>query len=217
MSRQGFLFTLIGLLLFSAVVLTACSSNEGVAAQENFLDKAAQEATAIVEQARATALVLQAQAQATAVVNQANAKSTEPLPEATWMAYVPTTVSTREAESDPLETQNQESPAVEDELLVEVVNVGLAGEGAFIMVRFLAPADIAETWWPGSVSVEDESNGVIYDEIPVMPKIGPLIGRPKRDGQLGYVMLVNTAPGLQRGAVVTINLGDYRFEHVPVQ
>lgn len=188
-----------------------------MAAQENLLEQAAQEATAIVEQAHATALVLQAQAQATAVVNQANTKSIETFPEATWVAYLPATASTQEVESASQEDQSQESSDKEAELSVEVVNVGLAGEGAFIMVRFLAPADIAEGWWPGSMSLEDETSGVIYDEVPVMPRIGPLIGRPKRDGQLGYVMLVNTALGLQSGAVVTVNLGDYRFEHVPVQ
>lgn len=86
-----------------------------------------------------------------------------------------------------------------------------------IMVRFQAPPEEAEKWWPGTVSVTDEGNGAVYDEIPVMPKIGPLIGRPKRAGQAGYVMLTNAPPYLQAGALVTVVLGAHEFEHVPVQ
>ncbi len=50
-----------------------------------------------------------------------------------------------------------------------------------------------------------------------MPKIGPLIGRPKVAGQAGYVMLMNAPPYLQPGALVTVVLGAHEFEHVPVQ
>ncbi len=83
---------------------------------------------------------------------------------------------------------------------VEVLGVGFAGDVGMIMVRFLAPPDEAEKWWQGSVSVTDEDNGAVYNEIPVMPKIGPLIGRPKIEGQAGYVMLVNNPPILRSGA-----------------
>jgi hypothetical protein len=86
-----------------------------------------------------------------------------------------------------------------------------------IVVRFTAPAREAATWWQGSVSVTDQANDVIYDEIPVMPKIGPLIGRPKRDGQAGYVMLINSPPGLRPGATVTVVLGKHTFEDVTVE
>ena len=84
-------------------------------------------------------------------------------------------------------------------------------------MRFYAPPEEAEKWWQGSVSVEDETSGALYNEIPVMPKIGPLIGRPKLPGQIGYVMLVNAPPYLQPGAIVTVVLGVHEFEHVPVQ
>lgn len=100
---------------------------------------------------------------------------------------------------------------------VQVLSVGFAGDAGMIMVRFLAPPDEAEKWWQGSVSVTDEGNGAVYNEIPVMPKIGPLIGRPKIEGQAGYVMLVNTLPWLRPGATVTVVLGAYIFEHIPVQ
>jgi hypothetical protein len=76
---------------------------------------------------------------------------------------------------------------------------------------------VAAKWWPGNVSVTDEATGTVYNEIPVMPKIGPLIGRPKLEGQMGYVMLVHNPPALKPGAVVTAKLGEYTFEHVPVE
>jgi hypothetical protein len=100
---------------------------------------------------------------------------------------------------------------------VEITSVSLAGEGGMIMVQFQAPPSEAEQWWPGNVSVEDVGTGAVYDEIPVMPKIGPLIGRPKVAGQPGYVMLVNAAPYLRPGALVTVVLGRHEFENVPVQ
>jgi hypothetical protein len=50
-----------------------------------------------------------------------------------------------------------------------------------------------------------------------MPLLGPLIGRPAHAGQIGYVMFVNTPPGLQSGARVTVVLGDFKQEHVIVQ
>ncbi len=217
MSRQGLLFTILGLFICGALGTVACNSSDDNATQESLLEKAAQEATAIVQQAQATALVLQAQAQATAVMLQANTYNSEPIPEATWMAYIPSAESTEEVEINTQEDESQEEPSLEAETSVEVVSVGFAGEGGFIIIRFLAPAKVAERWWQGSVSVEDESSGDIYNEIPVLPKIGPLIGRPKQDGQLGYVMLVNSPPGLRTDALVTVILGEYRFEHIPVK
>jgi hypothetical protein len=97
---------------------------------------------------------------------------------------------------------------------VEVLGVGFAAEAALIMVRFKAPPKIAEQWWQGRVSVIDEATGKVYNEIPVTPLIGPLIGRPKIAGQSGYVMLVNAPPGIQPGSTVTVVLGNYQQEHV---
>ena len=65
---------------------------------------------------------------------------------------------------------------------VEIVRVGLAGEGGFIIVQFRAPPQEAERWWQGAISVIDEESQAVYTEIPVMPKVGPLIGRPSRTG-----------------------------------
>jgi hypothetical protein len=37
------------------------------------------------------------------------------------------------------------------------------------------------------------------------------------EGQVGYVMLVNAPVPLGSGSLVTVNLGEYTFEHIPVQ
>ena len=67
------------------------------------------------------------------------------------------------------------------------------------------------------ISLTDEETEAVYNEIPVLPRIGPLINRPRREGQMGYVMLVNAPPYLQSGAQVTVVLGTYAFNHVTVQ
>ena len=62
----------------------------------------------------------------------------------------------------------------------------------------------------------DEATGAIYDDIPLAPLIGELFGRPVSDGQAGYVMFLNLPP-LSAGSRVTVVLGGFRQEHVPVQ
>ena len=178
--------------------------------ETDLLNSAAAEATAIIQQAQATALVLQAQAQATALVSQAGAAAATP------SAVAPNlppglALSTPSLVTTPGITPTQQPSTV------KVLSVGFAAEGAMIMIRFLAPPSEADKWWPGNVSVVDEASGTVYNEIPVMPNIGPLIARPKVEGQQGYVMLVNPPPGLQTGALVTVVLGAHRFEHLPVQ
>ena len=62
----------------------------------------------------------------------------------------------------------------------------------------------------------DESTQTVYDDIPVVPVLGALFGRPVEDGQIGYVMFANLPP-LAAGAQVTVVLGGFRQEHVRVQ
>jgi hypothetical protein len=100
---------------------------------------------------------------------------------------------------------------------VEVTKVGFAADSAYIMVEFKAPASVVRGWIQGLVYVVDEASGIKYEEIPVMPTIGPLISRPKEDGRPGFVMLVNTDASLKPGAVVTVVLGDFKQEHLVVQ
>jgi len=178
--------------------------------EADLLDSAAAEATAIIQQAQATALVLQAQAQATALVSQAGAAAATP-PAAAPGLTPGLPLSTPDLAATPAGSPTP-GPST-----IKVLSVSFAGEGAMIMVRFLAPPSEADKWWPGNVSVIDEASGTVYNEIPVMPNIGPLIARPKVEGQQGYVMLVNPPPGLRTGAMVTVVLGAHRFEHLPVQ
>jgi hypothetical protein len=97
------------------------------------------------------------------------------------------------------------------------VRVGYAVEGALIDIQFRAPKEVSEGWWQGTVYVIDEATGESYREIPVVPKVGPLMSKPVTAGQVGYIMLVNGPVPLVPGSVVTVVLGEYRFEHVPVQ
>jgi hypothetical protein len=135
-----------------------------------------------------------------------------PLP-ATLVVEVPAGEQKASIAAETLE--NRTEP--EESQQVEIVRVGFAGEGGFIIIQFKAPAEVAERWWQGDFLVVDEETETEYKEVPVMPKIGPLISKPKLAGQVGYVMLVNTPPGLSTGARVTVMLGDYRFEHVVVE
>ncbi len=220
---------ILAVLLCLCGPLAACGGNGGPGAEPtptlDLLHSAAVEATALVQQAQATAIVLEAQAQATALVEQARRAGGTPT-----SAVVNPPVYSSPTPAPPEETLAGSNAGAEGEgageadssptpvpVPVEVLSVGFAGEGGMIIVRFLASPDEAEKWWQGSVSVTDEGNGAVYNEIPVMPTIGPLIGRPKIEGQAGYVMLVNTLPWLRPGALVTVVLGTHTFEHMPVQ
>jgi hypothetical protein len=207
-------------LLVLCGLIAACGGNSGPVAEPaptlDLVDSAAAEATALVQQARATAIVLEARAQATALVEQALLGGGTPVAATSEPAIQASPAPAGEqAEATPI-VQARASAEVE-EILVQVTSVGFAAEGGMIVVRFLAPPEEAAMWWQGSFSVTDEVSGEVYDEVPVMPKIGPLIGRPKQAGQAGYVMLMNVPPYLHAGALVTVVLGIHEFEHVPVQ
>jgi hypothetical protein len=100
---------------------------------------------------------------------------------------------------------------------VELVRVGLAADGGFINIQYRMPPREARALRQGRVSVIDEATGRSYREIPMMPKVGPLISRPKREGQVGSVMLVNAPSRIGKGSQVTVTLGNFRQEHVPVE
>lgn len=210
-----------------ALCMAGCSSPSAAYTPSDPVAQAAVEATAILQQARATALVLQAQVQATQLIKQAGEAPATPTIPATLAAApesLPTEPISRfleimEEESSPLDTQVPLAtpPAGAEPATVELLSVGFAAEGGFIIVNFKAPPAITQTWWQGSVEVIDEASGMVYNEIPVMPVIGPLIGRPVEAGQNGYVMLTHNPPALRQGALVTVILGDYKFEHVKVE
>jgi hypothetical protein len=158
-------------------------------------------------------MMLEAQAKATAVMAKANAADHIFTPTLV-MQVDPKDMATATSTPDPSqESQPQPTP---QEQTIEVALMGFADEGGMIHAQFRAPRDVAAKWWQGSVSVTDESPGATYKEIPVMLRIGSLIGRPKKDGRLGYVMLMHSPPGLKPGTWVTVVI-DHRLEHVPVQ
>jgi hypothetical protein len=190
------------------------------------VEQAAAQATAIIQQARATALVLQAQSEATALVAQAGtpapAESVQLLTASPTLAGAVTQSSGQLAtvQATPgAGTSGAPEPATQTTTgpAVEIQRVTYGAEGAYIVVYFTATPEAAQTFWPGVLWVVDEASGAVYNEVPVMPIIGPLIARPREKGQPGYVMLVNAPVPLQPGALVTVVLGEYKFEHVPIQ
>jgi len=199
------LMPILAILSGLLIGLVACNSG-GTVPGSGRTSAAAETATALVQDAQSTALVLKAQAMATALVGTLNA----PPPDASSQGS-PTPVA---EVSTPSVTPSspQTTPGG-----VEIVAVTTAADGAYIMVQFRAPARTAASWFQGKVSVVDESNGTEYTEIPSVGDIGPLISRPKADGQLGYVMLTNAPVPLKPGAVVTVVLGEFKQEHLIIQ
>jgi len=185
-------------------------------------DKAAAEATAIIQSAEATALVMQAQAKATALVQSAGVAQATPLPSpmplVTLLPSVSLATSTALPSLAPVSELTTTEEAGTD--AVQLVRVEVGNESGLILVQFKAPPALARRWQQGMLYVVDEATGVLYNEIPVLPVVGPLFGRPKIAGQIGHVMFTNAAPGasgLQRGSVVTVVLGAFKQEHVTVQ
>ena len=215
MSAQ--LRVLLIILCIGMAPLAGCAAAPGTATDKSASvnEQAALEATAIIQRAEATALVLQAQAKATALVQSAGA-----LPVASATA-APATVSRAAGAtrvSTPPGAASPPAPATETASIsrVELLVVDFAAEGRYIHVAFRAPPRVARQWRQGNVYVVDEATGTIYNGIPVAPIIGPLIAHPIHDGQIGYVMLFNTPPGIRPGSIVTVVLGDFKQEHVTV-
>jgi hypothetical protein len=216
-------------LLVLGVWLAGCSSAapatstpEGQALRE----KAALEATAIVERAEATAIVLRAQSTAAALIQSASGPTSTPaptsapapMPSAALASQAPTVPAPIGAASPlPAPAETVTATGETGAAGVELLGVSFGADGAYIYVQYKASPKVADKFWPGVLSVVDEATGTVYNEVPVMPVIGPLIARPKQEGQMGYVMLVNAPPGLRSGSIVTVILADFRQEHVTVQ
>ena len=223
MSAQ--LRVLLIILCIGMAPLAGCAAAPGTATDKSVSvnEQAAMEATAIIQRAEATAMVLQAQAKATALVQSAGAlpvASATAAPVTVPRAAGATRVSTPPGVTNPAAT----APLTPISTVagraslsqVELLGVSFAGDANYIYVPFRAPPRVARQWRQGNVSVIDEATGTIYDGVPVAPLIGPLIAHPIRDGQIGYVMLVNTPPGIRPGSIVTVVLGDFKQEHVTV-
>jgi hypothetical protein len=98
---------------------------------------------------------------------------------------------------------------------VHLVSVGLGAGDKYIAVQFKAPPKLARRWQAGMVYVVDDRTRRVYNEIPNVPVLGDLFGRPQTAGQIGYVMLINKPP-LAAGARVTVVLGSFKKAHVHV-
>lgn len=182
------------------------------------VELAALEATRIVQSARATAIVRQAQVEAAAlsqptptvvptpvVADAATAPAAAAMVTRTVAAVVAT------APSGP------QTPVPSPTASIRLMRVGFAANGEYIHVEYFAPPVLISQWRQGLFSVIDEATGEVYNEVPVMPIVGPMIGRPVRPEQMAYVMLVNRPPLLQPGARVTVVLDKFRFEHIVVE
>ncbi|HSG17408.1 MAG TPA: hypothetical protein VLE70_13930 [Anaerolineae bacterium] len=180
------------------------------------LAQAAAEATAIVQRAEATAMVLQAEAVAADMVQNAagTAETVGNDGVSDGQLAAPAGPTATPAPAVQPSASETFTPKGTD---IEIVSVSFAGEGGFIFVQYYAPPAVASRWNQGLVSVTDEETGHEYLEIPMMPKVGALIGKPIRLGQPGYVMFVNGPVPLQPGAMVTVKLGNYIEEGITVQ
>lgn len=175
---------------------------------------AAAEATRIVQSARATAIIRQAQTEAAALAQPAPA---DPLPAA---ATAPTSTPAAGKTASPSATvapSGPQLPAPSPTASIRLVRVGFAANGEYIHVEYFAPPVLIAQWRQGLFSVIDETTGEVYNEVPVMPIVGPMIGRPVKPEQMAYVMLVNRVPRLAAGAKVTVVLDKFRFEHIVVE
>jgi hypothetical protein len=164
---------------------------------------------------------LQAQAKATALVQDASALGPTPAPAVTPLpAQFATLQATSATSPSPVPATELTATLEADLTLVQIVRVEVSAETGFILVQFRAPPAVANRWQQGMVYVVDEATGARYNEVPVLPIVGPLFGRPREAGQMGHVMFTNASPGasgLRPGSVVTVVLGAFRQEHVTVQ
>ena len=99
----------------------------------------------------------------------------------------------------------------------ELLSVRFAAESGYVMVEFKSPRELAENWQEGSIFFVDEKTGITYWDIPQVPVLGLLLGKPLEEGQKGYAMFKNIAEGIKPGSVVTVVLGNYKREHITVK
>jgi hypothetical protein len=109
--------------------------------------------------------------------------------------------------------------ATDNSTSVELLGVKASSEIGFIEVSFKADTATSGKWFQANntMYVIDETNGREYREIPVMPKIGPLVGRPLTRDQVGFVMFMNRDFSIKPGSIVTVVLGEWMKEHVKVE
>jgi len=187
------------------LALCGCSPVGGPGAAQDIEKQAAEEATAIIQNARATANAL--------AQNPSIPQSVQPTgaPTNVIEALTPTSTGAQPA-GTPDETEQSDQK-------IALVSVGLAAEGGFVIVYFTAPPKLANKLLiPGTVSVINEKTGFTYNQIPNIEEIGPLISIPRVNGRKGYIMLTIPAQApLKKGDLVTVILSNLTQRHVVVQ
>ena len=164
---------------------------------------------------------MQAQTKATALVQSASAAEPTPTPVVTPLSTLKPAAQPVAGAASPSPTRAELTDTEEaDTDTVQLVKVEVGAETGLILVQFKAPPAVARKWQQGNVYVVDEATGTQYNEVPVLPVVGPLFARPNNAWQIGHVMFTNAAPGasgLRQGSVVTVVLGAFKQEHVTVQ
>jgi hypothetical protein len=206
------------IMILTCSIASGCAQGERVSPTPDIRQAAAAQATAIVVQAEATALIMQAQTRAAVLLTPASSTQTVIQPG-------PTAVKSPPVENPGVLTSIP-SPAASSAATPEpdghltrvvIVKVSISSETSMITIQFRAPYEMTRPWNQGNIYVQDETDNTLYNEVPVLPIIGPLINRPRQDWQYGYIMLTNTPPGLKTGALVTVVLGVFKQEHVLVE
>ena len=184
------------------LALCGCNPSGSSTAASNVEKQAAEQATAIIQSAQATANALTLttpvpQGLQSTIGTELPVESLNPVG------------STQIASGSPEGTQQS----------FKLLSVGLAADGGFVMVYYSASPDLAHRLLlPGAVSVTNEKTGFTYNQIPDMEEVGSLISIPKANGQKGYVMLIiPTQAPLKKGDQVTVILADLKQQHVVVQ
>jgi hypothetical protein len=203
------------LFALACLSLSAACAAQPATPPPDLVGNAGAEATAIIARAQATALILQAHATAAALVQNLPLASPTSRPtavdgaSATPASPAAPTPTAPSVSPTPVSTEQTEIP-------VQLLSVSIGAENNYIVVSFKASPATCRNWTQGNVWVIDEASKIKYNNVPVMPIIGPLFARPKVAGQSGYVMFINTDGKVAPGAVVTVVLGDFVQEHVKV-
>jgi hypothetical protein len=189
-------------MVFTLIGFASCIPEQELNSGER-LENAARTSTALIDDARATLMIIEAQRIATSIVENSFGPVSEQPPEFAYTSQAPTPISA---------ISNLPTPSG-----VEIVDVTLNAGGTFIIIQFKAPPRVAETWGYEDVYLVDEALNGVYRNIPRNGSADLYFARPKENGQVGYVMLVNSPYPLKVGDLVTVFLDGYQQQHLRIK
>jgi hypothetical protein len=193
-----------------AFCLAGCAAATSHATGSTLREQAAKEATAIVERAEATALVLRAEATARALTHV----ETQTPPAMTDATLPQPSLSAQAIPARPTEqVPAPSSEAGQESLAVEVVSIQVASQSGFLVLQYKADPTFVGKLSPTQFYLRDEATGTEYRDIPTLPSMGLMFGRPQRAGQIATVLFSNVG-NLQPGATMTVVIGSIKHEHV---